>query len=195
MHTYTCIYIYMCVCVCLCGPLQFEFRQTHLAVFLQLFGAKGRKKRAKSEMASTWQLHLHLSAFRIWEAAHMLATRPWPMFWRTSKKTPQCSKQGWAASQWRGNERKMSECQPFSASWCKRWPCPCSMGRTWRRGLCIQSASLITSSKHLHGLRLWWHQLCSSFLQNGTLFGTRMKWHQAMHFVHWTTARRWLANV
>ena len=49
MHTYT----YMCVCVCLCGPLQFEFRQTHLAVFLQLFGAKGRKKRAKSEMAST----------------------------------------------------------------------------------------------------------------------------------------------
>ena len=55
MHTYTCIYIYIyvCVCVCLCGPLQFEFRQTHLAVFLQLFGAKGRKKRAKSEMAST----------------------------------------------------------------------------------------------------------------------------------------------
>ena len=51
MHTYTCIYIY--VCVCLCGPLQFEFRQTHLAVFLQLFGAKGRKKCAKSEMAST----------------------------------------------------------------------------------------------------------------------------------------------
>ena len=55
MHTYTCIciYIYIYVCVCLCGPLQFEFRQTHLAVFLQLFGAKGRKKRAKSEMAST----------------------------------------------------------------------------------------------------------------------------------------------
>ena len=51
MHTY--IYIYIYVCVCLCGPLQFEFRQTHLAVFLQLFGAKGRKKRAKSEMAST----------------------------------------------------------------------------------------------------------------------------------------------
>ena len=53
MHTYIYIYICVCVCVCLCGPLQFEFRQTHLAVFLQLFGAKGRKKRAKSEMAST----------------------------------------------------------------------------------------------------------------------------------------------
>ena len=39
--------------MCLCGPLQFEFSQTHLAVFLQLFRAKGRKKREKSEMAST----------------------------------------------------------------------------------------------------------------------------------------------
>ena len=159
-------------------------RRTLMRTFLQFLRTKRCKKRAKSEAASTWQLHLHLLAFPIWEADHMLATRPWPMFWRTSKKTPQCSKQGPAAGQWRGNERKMWGCQPFSALWCKAWPCPCLMDRIWRRGLCIQSASLITSSKHLHGLRGWWHQRCSSFLENGTLFGTRMKWHQAMHFVH-----------